>query len=338
MSKMPTALIFGGGGVRCLSYIGVIKALEERDLLEGVTDYAGSSFGAVIATALSVGFKHVELYDFIKSFKYEDLQDISFFDFYEKRGFESGDRIEKFLKLLLKVKTGDPNLTFDEHHKLTGKKLQITATCVTDDKVVYLNWETSPDLEISTALRMSISIPIIFRPVQWRDKLYVDGGLKNNFPMNLYQSDSATPIGVCIDDGDNPDEDYYIKLMRCVYDDVQKFNIGSFNRDHVIKLKCIGSLLQFSYTRKQRRRLHDDAYEEAEKWLSQSIYGSNQDAPEMIPVEKSAPDEVDEAVDEAVVEVVGNEVEGNEMEDEVEDEVEEAESIAMEGSEAVEEK
>ena len=52
-------VIFGGGGVRGVSYCGAHKALIERNI--DFSGYSGSSIGAVYAGLLSVGYNYKEI-------------------------------------------------------------------------------------------------------------------------------------------------------------------------------------------------------------------------------------------------------------------------------------
>jgi NTE family protein len=40
-------------------------------------------------------------------------------------------------------------------------------------------------MSVRLAIRISISVPIVFTPVLYNNNYYVDGGVINNFPMNL---------------------------------------------------------------------------------------------------------------------------------------------------------
>ena len=54
-------LLLSGGQIRGLSYIGVLKALEELDLISDVYNICGVSSGSIFALAYCLGFKSHEL-------------------------------------------------------------------------------------------------------------------------------------------------------------------------------------------------------------------------------------------------------------------------------------
>jgi len=74
-------------------------------------------------------------------------------------------------------------ITFAQFRERFHKMLFVTTWCVHDQATECMSHRNHPDMEILTALRMSISIPFLFRPVTWMGKMYVDGGLFDNFPV-----------------------------------------------------------------------------------------------------------------------------------------------------------
>ena len=50
----------------------------------------------------------------------------------------------------------------------------------------YFNYEKTPDVKILDALIMSICVPILFKPVTYENKLFVDGGLLSNYPIDYF--------------------------------------------------------------------------------------------------------------------------------------------------------
>jgi predicted acylesterase/phospholipase RssA len=76
-------------------------------------------------------------------------------------------------------------LTFEEHFKRTKKRLVVMAFNVTKCKEDIFTYDTTPDMVILKALELSAGIPIIFKPLKYENNLYVDGGVWNNFPIEI---------------------------------------------------------------------------------------------------------------------------------------------------------
>ncbi len=120
------------------------------------------------------------------------------FDF----GMFIGGEFRKMLDNLIKNKTGIPNCTFKQFHQATKIDLVLTGFDVTKNEVLYFrNNEIFENLCVSDAVRMSISIPMIFKPVLMERRntkigsfskrvgfpsYIVDGGIGNNFPMRVF--------------------------------------------------------------------------------------------------------------------------------------------------------
>lgn len=100
---------------------------------------------------------------------------------------------------ILQAKDVEPRAPFKEFHARINKsrpqQLSLIAADITGQRVLILNERTAPDLPILEAVRMSMSIPFVWKEVVWRvtwgkyrgqdvsDHQIVDGGLLSNFPM-----------------------------------------------------------------------------------------------------------------------------------------------------------
>jgi predicted acylesterase/phospholipase RssA len=73
-----------------------------------------------------------------------------------------------------------------------GKKtLSISSFDITNGTLVYFNSDTSPNLPISKAIRMSSSIPLIFEPMEHEGHLFVDGCLMRRLPIDAFPADRS---------------------------------------------------------------------------------------------------------------------------------------------------
>ena len=62
----------------------------------------------------------------------------------------------------------------------------------------YICHKTYPDLSLYKAIRMSISIPFYFTPVEYNGNLYVDGGCVDDFPLHKFKHKIDNVIGILI--------------------------------------------------------------------------------------------------------------------------------------------
>lgn len=166
MFRPKIGLALGGGGPKGLAHIGVIKTL----LSHGIPiDYiAGTSAGALIGSlyAYSGDIESVERHIMDRN----RLQLLSYFsDVSLNAGFIGGNRIEKFLS------------EYIQEDDFKSLKVPFTALAVNliDGKLVHLNHGS-----VVKAVRASIAIPVLFKPVTIDDKILVDGGLISQVPVN----------------------------------------------------------------------------------------------------------------------------------------------------------
>jgi NTE family protein len=191
-------LILSGGGIKGFCFIGALDVLSKNNLLNNIDCFIGTSIGSLIATLLCLGYTSEELNCLILNFNFKKLEPrINIDNIFGKYGLDDGKKLIIFIKKCIKMKVNNENITFAELYKLTNKKLIISSTCITDNTIKYFDYNSDPDLPIWLAIRMSVSVPLIFEPVQYNNKLYVDGGILDNFPIQLVNSIEQS-IGITV--------------------------------------------------------------------------------------------------------------------------------------------
>jgi len=189
------SLVFEGAGVKGFAYVGVIKELNERGHLDGITQFAGTSVGSMFAALLAVGFSADEimivqdLLDFSKirsTFHFWYLWNLMF-----NMGGNSLKIFEKQFTKIMKYKYCDnPRITLKEAYEKTGNDLVIVTCCVNKKTPVYLHHETHPCVSVIDAVLCSMAVPFTFKPRKYRflksNDYYVDGGVVDNYPIWVY--------------------------------------------------------------------------------------------------------------------------------------------------------
>ena len=186
-------LVFSGGSTNVLGFLGFLKFLSENNLLNDIESYTGTSAGAVLSYFLSIGFTWLEIYQFNKFFDHKKVIDFDLTNFIQNYGFCTIDKFTHFLIKMVEYKNIDPKITFKEHFELTKIKVTLAGSCINDSCIEFFNYETSPDMEIVQALRITCCIPFIFSPIIYKNKIYLDGGIFLNYPIeyNDHQLDET---------------------------------------------------------------------------------------------------------------------------------------------------
>jgi len=211
---MDIGLVLSGGGTRGAAHIGVIKALEERNIT--ITHIAGASAGAIVGALYANGNTWQEILAFFKR--------VSIFHYKRyarnKPGFiDTSKFYDDFLPFFAK-----------DDFKTLQKQLFITATnLVTGKEVVFKSGSLIPSILASSAF------PGIFTPVIINDSLYIDGGVLNNFPVAPIEELCDTVIGVYV----NKLEDISMKSLRYSYQVANRAYQISLDNQSLSKLsKC----------------------------------------------------------------------------------------------------
>lgn len=165
MNTKDTALVLSSGGPRGWAYIGAIEELESRGYR--ITSVAGTSIGSLVGGIYATGKLH-ELKEWLYSldaWEVFKLMDISI----SKNHLVKGDKVISAIKEVIpEVNIEDLRIPFKA----------IAADLYTGEEVVF---DRGP---LFDAIRASISIPSLFRPVKYGFRTLVDGGIVNTMPIS----------------------------------------------------------------------------------------------------------------------------------------------------------
>ena len=180
-------LVLSGGGLLGISYIGLFKYFEEKNVIKTIESITGSSAGAIFGALLALGYTSNELINIFKQVIFKDYLQInvdSILNFTTQKGFESGNKLNLFIKKCIYNKTNNENFTFIQLYEKYNINLQIGVTNLTQHKFELLNKDSYPDLPIHKAISASIAIPFILEPIIINNDIYCDGGILDNLPID----------------------------------------------------------------------------------------------------------------------------------------------------------
>lgn len=100
-------------------------------------------------------------------------------------GMNSGAALDDMIGEALKSKCGKDDITLAEVQRRFNKRLVIIVTELDSGKERQLTPETDPDLPVRVAVRMSMGVPGLMEPFRYNGHVYCDGGMCNDFPMNV---------------------------------------------------------------------------------------------------------------------------------------------------------
>jgi len=205
-------LVLEGGGVRGFAYAGALEVLDSVGVLQTVERVGGTSAGAIQAMLLGVGYTPHEIMELTAGIKPQAFNDGAWFvgtgirRLKKQFGYYKGEKIAGWIEQLIAAKTGNGNITFAELHQQKAAKgykdIYITGTDLTYQCLRVFSWEQYPDMCIKDAVRISLSIPLYYKPVLIDDQgkvyeqadnkkglhLMVDGGALSNYPIAIFDS------------------------------------------------------------------------------------------------------------------------------------------------------
>ncbi|MDH4127920.1 MAG: patatin-like phospholipase family protein [Spirochaetota bacterium] len=171
------ALVLGGGGLRGMSHIGVLKSLHKRGIK--ISEYIGSSMGALIASFAASGIPIRFIEKVAKNLKKSDILDFNPFDFLKYRlktgWIYRGDKLETFLRNNLPVHT------FDE----LKTPLYVNTVNLNTGGTVIWGLPSFRDVSLEEAVYSSCAFPIVFKPKKIKGEYYIDGGVADNLPIRI---------------------------------------------------------------------------------------------------------------------------------------------------------
>jgi NTE family protein len=154
--QAKVALVLGAGAARGFAHIGVLKVMEANKI--PIHLIIGTSAGSFVGSLYAYGFNAFQLQKMALSVEKSDLIDYTIPD----NGFIKGDKLEEYLNNVFKN-------TPIEKFKIP---FYAVATSLPSGQEVVFGQGNA-----GKAIRASCSIPGIFRPAKFADKMYVDGGV-----------------------------------------------------------------------------------------------------------------------------------------------------------------
>jgi predicted acylesterase/phospholipase RssA len=300
-------LVLSGGSMKGLAYVGFLEYLEENKLVLDILDeIVGTSIGALSALVIILGYTSADLKEIFINFDFENLKDFKVSSLVSNYGLDDGTRMDAMIKVFIKNKKFDENVTLKQLFKKTKKSLVTVATNVNSRETVFFNKEKYPDLPVYLAVRMSLNIPFIFSPVLYNGHYYADGGLTCNFPAKYYSVNGVSVNGVSVNgvsvngssvngrsresdtdakvlcvslsdhDPNNPDvithfDGYLYSVMRSAFYSIEcsDKNFARNNGYSIIYIKINGvSSLDFSLPRDKRELMYIEGYQSAKEFFS----------------------------------------------------------------------
>lgn len=212
-------LVCSGGGTKGFAYIGVLGALQEYKI--NINKISCVSVGSIFGLLYSIGYTYDELKDELLSLNIPKLVKLKLSKLIGRFGVDSGKRITMWLESMIEKKGYSKSLTFKELYKKSKIDYKVYVTNLNKNELEYFNHETTPNLSIVRAIRMAISVPLVFSVKKYKKNVYVDAAILDNFPIHMCK-DKSRVLGIhlrsieqsCMEI--NTLDAYIQSVMRCI--------------------------------------------------------------------------------------------------------------------------
>jgi NTE family protein len=276
--QRPTVgVAFGGGSARGIAHVGVIRWFEEHRI--PIDMAAGTSMGGLIGGAFAIGMDSAEIDDMLASLNWDEMFGSSNFAFKnirrkaDARAYPS--RLEFGLRRGIVPPTSLNN--GEQVDRLVGKITAPYYEMSTFDDLPTPFRAVAVDLlsatpvvldrgPLASAMRATMSLPLIFPPVELNGQVLVDGGAMDNVPANVVRKMGASRV-IAVNVGDLSDRetvDYSLfALAGATLDAMMRANtkLGMKDADVVITVP-LGEYGSLDWRRGSE--LIDEGYQAAE--------------------------------------------------------------------------
>jgi NTE family protein len=229
LQAQKVGLVLSGGGAKGIAHIGMLQALEENGI---PIDYiSGTSIGAVVGGLYAMGYSPSEMLDLVKSEDFKNWRngtvDNNNLDFFRRpdptpeilmTSISLKDSVINAKKLLPNSLLNPVQLNF-AFLKLCA---QATGQCKGDFNNLFVPFRSvSSNVynrtsyvfrngDLGDAIRTSMTIPFVFKAIKVDGNLLYDGGIYNNYPVNVMKSDFHPDmmIGCVVDNLSKLPDDY----------------------------------------------------------------------------------------------------------------------------------
>lgn len=229
-------VVLSGGGAKGLAHIGLLKALEDNNI---PIDYiCGTSMGAIVGSLYAIGYTPDQMGELLSSdeFLYWSTGEIPIENqlYYKTRSYDADlvsldfEKQKNAIKPLLPTSIISPEQMDFRFMQIYANgsalaqydfsKLFVPFFCVASD--VHNNRPyVFTKGNLGQAVRASMTFPGYFKPIMVGDSvLLFDGGMQNNFPVDILDSLYHPDVVIGCNVAENPKtpntDDVYLMLMN----------------------------------------------------------------------------------------------------------------------------
>jgi NTE family protein len=252
----PICLALSGGGTKGIAHAGVLQFLDENNV--EISKIAATSAGSIVGGLYSAGVKPQEILNFFKSIHLFSWKHFTI----KKPGLIDPKSFRQYFYNIIE------DITIEE----ATIPIYITATNLVTGKLKVFNKEE----KLVDAILASASVPGVISPYKMGDNLYADGGILNNFPTDLLQTNCDFLMGVYV----NPLQELSVKEISSIKAvTLRSFELLSvkemfFKREYcnlLLEPQGLGKYGTFETSTQKMEEIYEIGYQSAKEVLSKLL-------------------------------------------------------------------
>jgi NTE family protein len=285
-------LVVSGGGTYGLSAYGALRELSKKGFwdISNIKSCHATSIGTIILAMILCKYEWDILDDFIIKRPWNTVFnfDISqLFEVFDRGGIFDRSVIFNALKPIFSGADMDMNITMKEFYEKTGIEFYIYSVEINAFELECISHKTYPHMPLIDACYTSCSLPILFKPLTFENKSYIDGGIFLNYPilecLNIMNAEPEEVLGIRkIIDDEKPNSEmvqsfnlleYVMYLVKSI---MQKVNVdiddkeNNYENEIYIHMESITfeSISDFANSEEYRKKLITIGVEKATEFLN----------------------------------------------------------------------
>jgi predicted acylesterase/phospholipase RssA len=186
-------IVMSGGGPNGVLQLGMLKVLQEAGFFR-LSDLKGvyaTSAGAILAAFILLDVPLDDACEYMVKRPWNKWLKLDVMALNESKGLVDNRRIKEVLIPFFTVKNVPLDITLSEFYQRVPVDFHMYCTNLKTLALVDLSHSTHPTLPLLKAITMSSAFIPLFTPILHDGVYYVDGGIRNNFPINFVPKDAA---------------------------------------------------------------------------------------------------------------------------------------------------
>ena len=253
-------LVFEGGGVKGVAYVGGLQVLEDQGVLQNIERVAGTSAGAITSCLVSLKYSPADITNTITNMDLGSFDDKEgLFKKMRDYGIHPGNTFLAWIKKQIVASSHgfSEDATFEDFEKAGCLDLRVFSSDIYTHMVKEFSYRKTPKVIVAEAVRASMSIPMYFNAWQFSNNnpdnhLYVDGGMVYNYPITAFDEGSVNmeTLGFRLEDihAKRTVSDFgfghWVKYVKNTFDTLLRAQNIDFNKmpDHAVRSIVIDDL------------------------------------------------------------------------------------------------